>query len=60
MVKNEVGLVTRFKNELMEYSHFFHAGMNSAKLRLIQLFLGGVVKDGHGFLVHETLISDLP
>ena len=36
----------------------FYAGKNSGKL--IQLFMVGVVKNGHGLLFHEILISVIP
>ena len=45
-----VSLVKGLENEQMELSHFSHAGTNSGKL----------VKNGQGFLVHETLVSVVP
>ena len=37
---------------------FFHAATNSGKLKVDSIIFGVVVvKNGHGFLVHETLES---
>ena len=36
---------------------FLHAGTKSEKIKLIQWFWVGMVNNGHGLLVHESLES---
>ena len=44
------------KNELMELNDFWQVGTNSGKQEVNDFWLG-LVKNGHDFLVHETLKS---
>ena len=44
-------------NESMEWNDFMHSGANSGKKGYFNSFRMGVVRNGSGYLVYETLQS---
>ena len=47
----------QIKNELMKWADFCIVLQIQESKKLFQWFMGGQVKNGHGYLVHEILKS---